>query len=63
MTQKERVESALHTAVTESQHTVKEIAAAAKRGDDEAVAYWQAAAEYWIDRIEHYAKQLKEVDA
>ena len=63
MTMKDRIESALHTAVSESRSAVRELTAAAKRRDEEAIAAWQAAADYWISRIEHYTEQLKEVNA
>ena len=63
MTIKERIESALHTAISESRTAVRELVAATRRHDDEAVAYWEKAANYWLDRIGHYTQQLKEVDA
>ena len=62
MTMKERIESALHTAVSETKSAIRELAAATKRGDDEAVAHWQAATNYWVNKIEERIKQLKEVN-
>ena len=56
MTMKERIESALHTAVSETKSAIRELAAATKRGDDEAVAHWQAATNYWVNKIEERIK-------
>ena len=62
MTQKERIESALHTAVSEAQHAVQELSAAAMRHDCWAIGYWEQTAKCWISRIEYYTQQLKEVN-
>ena len=62
MTQKERLESALHTAISESRHAVKELSAAAMRQDYHAIGYWEETSKYWIGRIEYYTQQLKEVN-
>ena len=61
MTMKDRIESALHTAISESRHAAQELAAAAMRHDLRAIGYWQEMSQYWLGRIEYYAQQLKEV--
>ena len=63
MTQKERIESALNTAVSETKAAIRELTAAAVRQDAEAVTFWQKAATYWTDKINERIKQLKEVNA
>ena len=63
MTIKERIESALHTAISECRHAIQELSAAAMRHDYHAVGYWEETAKYWTGRIEHYVQQLKEVNA
>lgn len=62
MTMKERIESAQHTAVSESRHAIQELGDAAMRHDCRAIGYWQEMARYWISRIEYYTQQLKEVN-
>ena len=63
MTMKERVESALHSAISETRWAIRELDAAIKRRDNEAVGHWLAAADYWSKRTEEFEKQLREVSA
>lgn len=63
MTMKDRVASALHTAIAETQWAIKELAAAVERNDNEAISHWLATADYWTKRTLEFEKQLKEVDA
>ena len=63
MTQKERIESKLHTAISESKHAIKELADAAMRHDCWSVGYWEEMSRIRINEIEDYAQQLKEVNA
>ena len=62
MTMKDRIESALHTAISESRHAIEELSAAAMRHDPRSIGYWEEMSKYWLGRIEHYAQQLKEVN-
>ena len=62
MTMKDRIESAIHTAISESRHAVQELDAAAMRRDVHAIGYWSEMSKYWISRIEYYTQQLKEVN-
>ena len=62
MTMKDRVESAQHTAIAETQWSIRELAAAVERRDNEAVSHWLATADYWTKRALEFEKQLKEVN-
>ena len=62
MTQKERLESALRSALSENQSAFHQFNAACRRRDKEAIEYWRSAWTYWSQRIDQYEKQLKEVN-